>query len=88
MKTYEVDQEIAYYKIRISKEESAFFYFTLEACDNLCFYSTLEHETGQAYRDIEVRTTIEFQENMGQLFSKLAQSIEFEIIQKEIRSDN
>ncbi len=41
--------------IRLSKEDSAFFYFQLEASDGLCFYSTLEHPPHAQFRDIEMR---------------------------------
>lgn len=41
--------------IRVSKKDSAFLYFQLEANEGLCFYSTLEHREAQDFRDIHIR---------------------------------
>jgi hypothetical protein len=41
--------------IRLNKEDSAFFYFQLEANDGIAFYSTLEYPHHAQYRDIELR---------------------------------
>lgn len=80
-------QEIYFQKVRVKKEDSAFFYFTLEACDNMCFYSTLAHETGQTYRDIEVRCTIDFKQQVDNLIDKLSQGMPVEILKQEIKKE-
>ncbi len=77
-------QEIYYIKARLPKEDSAFFYFTLEACDNLCFYSTIPHETGQTYRDIEIRCTIEFKEQLELLLAQLERRVAFQKLEEKI----
>ncbi len=66
--------------VRLSKEDSAFFYFTLEANEGLCFYSTLEHENGQTYRDIEIYSPIELKAELDRLLKALKSELEFEIL--------
>ena len=46
--------------IRVPKKESAFTYFTLEANEGICFYSTLQESLGRPYRDIEIMGAPEF----------------------------
>jgi hypothetical protein len=50
--------QLFHYVLRLNKEDSAFFYFQLEANDGLCFYSTLSYEPHAQYRDIEMRGDI------------------------------
>ncbi|MBL6989534.1 MAG: hypothetical protein ISR65_07135 [Bacteriovoracaceae bacterium] len=51
--------------IRVPKEESAFCYFMLEAHEGLCFYSTLEFQKGQGFRDIHLQGSIDFHLNFS-----------------------
>ena len=80
-------RELAYRMLRLPKADSAFFYFTLEACDNLCFYSTMPHETGQSYRDIEVQSTIEFRDQLDELITQLSTKIQIEVLESKIVQD-
>jgi hypothetical protein len=47
--------QLFHYVVRLNKEDSAFFYFQLEANDGLCFYSTLPYEPHTQYRDIDMK---------------------------------
>lgn len=42
--------------IELSKEDSSFLYFTLEANEGLCFYSTKDHHNGDPNRTVEIYT--------------------------------
>lgn len=77
--------------LRMSKAYSSFFYFTLEANENICFYSTLPFEKGQSFRDIVVYTTVELKENFICILnhcmnSKLHQN-DIEILEHTIIND-
>ncbi|MDH5580602.1 MAG: DUF4911 domain-containing protein [Bdellovibrionales bacterium] len=45
--------------IRVPKHDSAFFYFLLESHEGLAFYSTLPHDVGQGFRDIDMKGSVE-----------------------------
>lgn len=67
--------QVFHFIIRVSKSDSAFVYFQLEANEGLCFYSTLDHEEGQVYRDLDIRGASEFQDEVTRLLEFLGQSI-------------
>lgn|GEM_PF-1735537 len=73
-------QECTRVVVRLSKEESAFLYFTMESNEGLCFYSTLEHENGQAYRDVEIYSPIDLYPELERLLNFLKTEIHFETI--------
>jgi hypothetical protein len=50
--------QLFHYVVRLNKEDSAFFYFQLEANDGLCFYSTLPYEPHTQYRDLDLKGDI------------------------------
>ncbi len=61
--------------IRVKKEDSAFVYFTLEAHEGLASYSTLPHQPGDAYRDLELRIPPDFLAEVESLLSRLGEMI-------------
>ncbi|MFZ8933278.1 MAG: DUF4911 domain-containing protein [Bacteriovoracaceae bacterium] len=69
--------------IRVPKQDSAFFYFLLEAHEGLAFYSTLPHEIGQAFRDIDMKGSLELLSALEQLIDGFCKvSPESKIIQQ------
>lgn len=78
--------KLFYTLVRVPKSESAFFYFQLEANENLAFYYTLKHRTGAAYRDVAILSPWCFKEEVNDLLKRLADApVELEIIeQKEV----
>lgn len=73
-----MEAKLFHYVIRIPKEHSAFTYFQLEANDGLAFYSTLPHTEGQTYRDIDLRGSIELDEELKRLIHYLGQKFSIE----------
>ena len=69
--------------IRVPKEHSAFAYFTLEANEGLCFYSTIESSLSGQFRDLELIGTIEFKDELHHLIDVLRQSFPVEILEEE-----
>ena len=61
-------------KIRVSKEDSAMVYFTLEANEGLCFYSTLDSTPGQEFRVLEIQGAIEFETELKRILGTLQKS--------------
>lgn len=76
--------QVLHLVIRVPKEESAFFYFQLEANEGLCFYSTLPASVGQAYRDIVIKADTSLKEDVLRLIKKLEEKIPMEYLTNEI----
>ncbi len=75
--------QLFHYVIRLNKEDSAFFYFQLEANDGLCFYSTLEHPPHAQYRDIEMRGDLNLKKDMLHLIKECQKKFSIEILLDE-----
>ena len=70
--------------IKIPKTDSAFVYFTLEAGDGTGFYSTLDHEIGQAYREIDIWGDMTCLPEMEYLLQSLQhQQVKWDLLLKE-----
>lgn len=78
--TYEKDQLIYQMQLRTPNADSIFLYYTLEACDHLCFYSTLNSVEGQQYREVKVQCTIEMKPLLQAVIQHLAATISFELV--------
>lgn len=61
--------------IRVKKEDSAFVYMILESYEGITSYSTLDHKTGDAYRDLELRIPPDFVEEVEDLLKQLGEMI-------------
>ncbi len=70
--------------IRVPKEQSAFVYFTLEANENICFYSTLTHITGDSFRDIDIKTDISLENELKYTLDPLIGPCQITILKNEI----
>ena len=81
------DLDLFHYIIRVPKEQSSFTYFTLESNEGLCFYSTLEHEKGQLYRDIDIKGSLDFQEDVDHILEMLSKSFSIKFLKKETIQD-
>jgi hypothetical protein len=66
--------------VRVKKSDSAYLYFTLEASEGLCFYSTLDGESDQSnvvnYRDILIRGHKSLESECLQVLQSLTKQIE------------
>lgn len=73
--------------IRVPKDQSAFTYFTFEANDGLCFYSTLESSLGEPFRDIDVKAHISLKDEVLRLIEFLSKDYPIEILKQEDIAD-
>ena len=73
--------------IRVPKDQSAFTYFTFEANDGLCFYSTLETSLGEPFRDIDIKTHISLKDELLRLIKFLSNEYPIEILHQEVVAD-
>lgn len=64
---------------KMPKKDSAFFYFTLEANEGLCFYSTLPHEEGDSTRYVEISYPLGLEVQVENLISHLENEISLEL---------
>lgn len=77
--------ELNHLVIRVSKEDSAFVYFQLEANEGLCFYSTLPtKEVGQNFRDLEFFNPISLQKEFFQMLDALKKIMSITILVQEV----
>lgn len=79
--------QLFHYIIRLNKEDSAFFYFQLEANDGLCFYSTLPYEPHTQYRDIDMKGDILLKNEIIKLLNNCSARFKIDIIVDEMILD-
>lgn len=75
--------QLFHYIVRMNKEDSAFFYFQLEANDGLCFYSTLPYEPHTQYRDIEMRGDILLKKEVDLLLKNCGTKFKIDVLVDE-----
>ena len=80
--------QLFHYIIRLNKEDSAFFYFQLEANDGLCFYSTMEHPHHAQYRDIDLKGDILLKGEILHLLEECGKKFKIDILVDEIITDS
>ena len=61
--------------IRLRKEDTAFLYFLLESHEGICSYSTLDFETGDPYRVMELRIPPDFVAEVEDLLASLGDMV-------------
>lgn len=79
--------QLFHYVIRLNKEDSAFFYFQLEANDGICFYSTLEHPHHAQYRDIDLKGDILLKDEMKHILDECLKRFKIDVLVDEIIAD-
>lgn len=80
--------QLFHYIIKMNKEDSAFFYFQLEANDGICFYSTIPYPHHAQYREIELRGDIKLKGEMEQILKECQKKFPIEIVLDETITDN
>lgn len=86
--TYQSTNQLFYCVLRVSKDDAFFVYFTFEANEGMCFYSTIDESLKGQYRDIEVRCPIEWKFPLLDLIEKLKTEIRVDILNQEIIQDS
>lgn len=79
--------QLFHYIIRLNKEDSAFFYFQLEANDGLCFYSTLPYEPHTQYRDLDLKGDILLKDEVDRLIKSCSEKFPIDILINETIPD-
>lgn len=62
-------------KIRVRKQDSAFVYNILESHGGVMSYSTLPHEPGTAYRDLELRIAPDFLADAERILREIGETL-------------
>ena len=73
--------------IEVDKKDSSFIYFTLEANEGLCFYSTLNHQEGEQTRRIDIHLTESVKNEFLTVFNYLKSKLTINIVQDFIEID-
>ena len=79
--------QLFHFIVRLNKEDSAFFYFQLEANDGLCFYSTLPYEPHVQYRDIDLKGDILLKQEINLLLKQCMSKFRIDILIDETIPD-
>jgi hypothetical protein len=79
--------QLFHFVLRLNKEDSAFFYFQLEASDGLCFYSTLEHPHHAQYRDIDLKGDVLLRGEIEHLIKECSKKFKIDVLVDETIHD-
>lgn len=81
MKSNNYDKDkVIHLVIRVPKEEAAFTYFTFEANEGLCFYSTLDESLKTGHRDIDIKTHESLKTELFRMIQTLSEKFPIDII--------
>ena len=81
--TYQESKLLYYTRLRVSKDDAFFIYFTFESNEGLCFYSTVDESLKGAYRDIDVKCAIESKDNLKRLIARLQTELRLDVLVEE-----
>ena len=79
--------QLVHVVIRMAKKDSAFIYFILEACEGFFFYSTIKHSPNQRYRDVDIKGSVSFLDEIDRTIEYLKNQYSIEIIIRTIIDD-
>ncbi len=85
--TYQKTKQLYYCRLRVSKDDAYFVYFTFESNEGLCFYSTVDESLKGQYRDIDVKTSIEMQGPLKKLLERLQTELRLDILEEKVIID-
>lgn len=83
-----LNRQLFHFIIRLNKEDSAFFYFQLEANEGIAFYSTLEYPHHAQYRDIDLKGDVRLRDQITHLLDICSKKFKIEILIDEIIDDS
>lgn len=86
--SYQQTKELYYTRLRVPKDDAYFVYFTFEANEGLCFYSTVDDSLRGQYRDIDVKCPVELRETVVSLIERLATEMRLDVLESKIISDS
>lgn len=86
--SYQQTKELYYTRVRVPKDDAYFVYFTFEANEGLCFYSTVDESMRGQYRDIDVKCPVELRETLVSLIERLASEMRLDVLDSKIISDS
>jgi hypothetical protein len=86
--TYIQTKRLRQVVIRLKKAHSSFFYFTMEANDNIAFYSTLPGDKSSDIRDLKITITPELSQQIDQIFEHFKTRYPLEILSDETIIDS
>jgi hypothetical protein len=85
--TYSQSKQLYYTRLRVPKDDAYFIYFTFESNEGLCFYSTVDESLKGAYRDIDVKCSIESREDLKALIARLQTEMRLDVLHEEVIND-
>jgi hypothetical protein len=86
--SYHQSKLLFYTRLRVPKDDAFFVYFTFESNEGLCFYSTVDDSLKGAYRDIDVRCSIEMKDLLKTLIARLQTEIRLDVLHEEDIKDS
>ncbi len=75
-------------RVRVTKADSSFLYFTFESNEGLAFYSTLNESSDDQHRDVLIHTTPEYYDAVMNEIEHLRKKMPIEILFDKEVDDN
>jgi hypothetical protein len=85
--TYQLSKELYHCVLRVPKDEAYFVYFSFEASEGLCFFSTLDESLKGQYRDLDVKCPIEGKADLQTLIGRLSTVMRLDVLLEEVIKD-
>ena len=85
---YNQTKELYYTRLRVPKDDAYFVYFTFEANEGICFYSTVDESLKSSYRDIDVKCAIESKDDLKLLIQRLQAEFRLDVLEEKIILDS
>ena len=85
---YSIEKKLHSLILRVNKNDSVFVYFTLEANEGICFYSTLESTSDHGFRDIVIHCTPEYFLPLQEIIKGLKKQFPVDIIDHKLVDDD
>ncbi len=86
--THSQTKQLSHYVLRVPKDEAFFVYFTLESCEGMAFFSTLDESLKREYRDIDVKMTPEWEGAFEDTLKRLQEFGRVDVLVKELIQDS
>ncbi|MDB9786714.1 hypothetical protein OAB57_01300 [Bacteriovoracaceae bacterium] len=84
---YSENNQLFHLVISTQKQHSAFIYFCLEATEGICFYKTLKHAPHAQDRQIDIKGSIEFHNDLKNLLKQLTKKFTISVISESVIFD-
>ncbi len=85
---YLLSKEVLCLTVRVAKADAGHVLHLLEACDNLCFATTLPNDSGVGWRDLLLRAPIDWENELRRWLAEIQKTIPVSLIEDRVLIDS